>query len=119
MRLMPAYKQSRDSVKVPFFDTLVELSEERPETGAMIVQRDQSQRFLVGFMWLCLVLAAAKPTWVGAPVEQQKSGRDLMVAVDSVGLDGGHRLYPARWYVGQPTGGSQIRSGQRWHPPRI
>jgi Ca-activated chloride channel family protein len=85
MRLMPAYKQSRDSVKVPFFDTLLDLSEERPETGAMIVQRDQSQRFLVGFMWLCLVLAAAKPTWVGAPVEQQKSGRDLMIAVDLSG----------------------------------
>lgn len=85
MRLIPAYKQSRDSVKVPFFDTLVELSEERPETGAMVVQRDRSQQFLVAFMWLCLVLAAAKPTWVGAPVEQQKSGRDLMVAVDLSG----------------------------------
>ena len=85
MRLMPAYKQSRDSVKVPFFSPLVELSEERPETGAMIVQRDRIQRFLVAFMWLCLVLAAAKPTWVGAPVEQQKSGRDLMVAVDLSG----------------------------------
>ncbi|MEP1470024.1 MAG: VWA domain-containing protein [Halieaceae bacterium] len=85
MRLMPAYKQSRDSVKVPFFDTLVELSEERPETGATVVQRDRSQQFLVAFMWLCLVLAAAKPTWVGAPVEQQKSGRDLMVAVDLSG----------------------------------
>ena len=85
MRLIPAYKQSRDSVKVPFFDTLVELSEERPETGAMVVQRDRSQQFLVAFMWLCLVLAAAKPTWVGVPVEQQKSGRDLMVAVDLSG----------------------------------
>ena len=85
MRLIPAYKQSRDSVKVPFFDTLVELSEERPETGAMVVQRDRSQQFLVAFMWLCLVLAAAKPPWVGAPVEQQKSGRDLMVAVDLSG----------------------------------
>ena len=85
MRLIPAYKQSRDSVKVPFFDTLVELSEERPETGAMVVQRDRSQQFLVAFMWLCLVLAATKPTWVGVPVEQQKSGRDLMVAVDLSG----------------------------------
>ena len=85
MRLMPAYKQSRDSVKVPFFDTLVELSEERPETGAMVVQRDRSQQFLVAFMWLCLVLAVTKPTWVGALVEQQKSGRDLMVAVDLSG----------------------------------
>jgi Ca-activated chloride channel family protein len=85
MRLVPAYKESRDSVKVPFFNTLVELSEERPQPGAMLLQRDRIQTFLVAFMWLCLVVAAAKPQWVGEPIEQQKSGRDLMVAVDLSG----------------------------------
>ncbi|GAB5452336.1 MAG: VWA domain-containing protein [Halioglobus sp.] len=85
MRLLPAYKESRDSVKVPFFDKLVELSDRRPEEGSRILQRDRAQLFLVGFMWVCLVLAAAKPQWVGAPVEQQRSGRDLMVAVDLSG----------------------------------
>ncbi len=85
MLLLPPYRESRDSVKVPFFDKLVELSEQRPETGAMILQRTRVQRFLVGFMWLCLVLAAARPQWIGPPVEQQKSGRDLMLAVDLSG----------------------------------
>lgn len=85
MRLVPAYKEGRDSVKVPFFETLVGLSEDKPQTGAMLLQRDRAQRFLVAFMWLCLVLAAAKPQWVGPPIEQQKSGRDLMVAVDLSG----------------------------------
>lgn len=85
MRLLPAYRESRDSVKVPFFAKLVELSEQRPETGAMILRRNRIQRVLVGVMWLCLVLAASKPQWLGAPVEQQKSGRDLMVAVDLSG----------------------------------
>ena len=70
---------------MPFFDKLVELSEQRPDTGAMILRRDRAQRFLVGFTWLCLVLAAAKPQWIGPPIEQQKSGRDLMVAVDLSG----------------------------------
>jgi len=85
MRLVPAYKESRDSVRVPFFDKLVELSEQRPDTGAMILRRDRAQRFLVGFMWLCLVIAATKPQWIGPPIEQQKSGRDLMIAVDLSG----------------------------------
>jgi len=85
MRLVPAYREGRDSVKVPFFETLVGLSEEKPQTGAMLLQRDHAQRFLVTFMWICLVLAAAKPQWVGPPIEQQKSGRDLMVAVDLSG----------------------------------
>ena len=30
MRFLPAYKETRDSVRVPFFDTLVELSEQQP-----------------------------------------------------------------------------------------
>lgn len=85
MRLLPAYKESRDSVRVPFFDRLAELSEERPHSGATILRRDRIQRFLVGLMWLCLVLAASKPQWIGPPVEQQKSGRDLMIAVDLSG----------------------------------
>jgi len=85
MRPLPAYRESRDSVKVPFFDKLVELSKLRPQTGAMILPRDRAQHFLVNFMWLCLVLAAAKPQWIGPPIEQQKSGRDLMIAVDLSG----------------------------------
>ena len=85
MRLLPAYKESRDSVRVPFFDKLVELSEQRPDTGAMILRRDRAQRFLVIFMWLCLIIAATKPQWIGPPIEQQKSGRDLMIAVDLSG----------------------------------
>ncbi|RLQ21821.1 VWA domain-containing protein [Seongchinamella sediminis] len=85
MRLLPAYKESRDSVMVPFFEKLVELSEQRPEQGARILRRDRMQKTLVLLTWLCLVLAASKPQWIGPPVEQQKSGRDLMVAVDLSG----------------------------------
>ena len=85
MRLLPPYKESRDSVRVPFFETLVELSEERPQMGARVLQRDRLQKILVNLTWLCLVLAASKPQWVGPPIEQQKSGRDLMVAVDLSG----------------------------------
>ena len=39
MRLLPAYRETRDSVRVPFFDKLVELSEQRPGSGAMILRR--------------------------------------------------------------------------------
>jgi Ca-activated chloride channel family protein len=85
LRLLPAFKHSRDSVKVPFFRKLLELSEEKPKTGAVVLTRSRIQALLVGFTWLCLVLAAAKPEWVGAPVEQTRSARDLMIAVDLSG----------------------------------
>lgn len=35
--------------------------------------------------WLLLVLAAARPQWLGEPLEQSVSGRDLLMAVDLSG----------------------------------
>ncbi|CAI8792340.1 vWA domain-containing protein [Methylococcus capsulatus] len=35
--------------------------------------------------WLLLVAAAARPQWLGEPIEQTVSGRDLMLAVDLSG----------------------------------
>lgn len=85
LRLVPAFKQRHDSVKVPFFSTLLHISGEQPRTGAVILSRSQVQALLVGITWGCLVLAATRPEWVGKPIEQVKSARDLMVAVDLSG----------------------------------
>ena len=85
LRLLPAFRHSRDSVKVPFFSRLMELSEELPQTGAVILNRSRLQKYLVLLTWLCLVIAAAKPEWIGTPIEQSKSARDLMIAVDLSG----------------------------------
>lgn len=85
MRILPAYRESRESVKVPFFGKIAELSDVEPSRGSLILRRDRAQRFLVGLMWIALVIGASKPVWVSAPVEQKKSGRDLMLAVDLSG----------------------------------
>lgn len=39
----------------------------------------------IWIFWACLVLAACRPLWVGEPVSQTVSGRDLMLAVDISG----------------------------------
>ena len=36
-------------------------------------------------LWLCLLCAAARPQWIGDPVELPVSGRDLMLAIDLSG----------------------------------
>ena len=41
--------------------------------------------WLLGLAWLCLLLAAARPQWVGPPQAQQRSGRAMMLAVDLSG----------------------------------
>jgi Ca-activated chloride channel family protein len=41
--------------------------------------------FLASFIWCCLVIASARPQWLGEPIEIPASGRDLMLAVDLSG----------------------------------
>ncbi|WP_351088973.1 VWA domain-containing protein [Shewanella sp. S1-49-MNA-CIBAN-0167] len=36
-------------------------------------------------MWICLLLAVARPQWLGDPIELPSKGRDLMIAVDLSG----------------------------------
>lgn len=83
--LLPDYRESQDSIRVPFFKRLVNLSGQKPEKGAARLQRVWFQRIWVPLSWLLLVVALAKPEWVGDAIEQNKSARDLMVAVDLSG----------------------------------
>jgi len=83
--LTPAYQESQDSIRVPFFQRLVELTGQKPDKGAVILQRVFFQKLWVPVTWLLLVTALAKPLWLGEPIEHIKSARDLMVAVDLSG----------------------------------
>lgn len=85
MVLAPPHKQSKDSLQVPYFDMLVRLSGEQPAEGATIIQRKIIQGVMVWVAWGLLVTAAAKPEWVGEPIEIERSARDLMIAVDLSG----------------------------------
>ncbi|MCO4322003.1 VWA domain-containing protein [Aliidiomarina quisquiliarum] len=43
-------------------------------------------RYLVPMLiWLCVVLAAAQPRWVGEPIAQQKEAREILIALDLSG----------------------------------
>ena len=83
--LAPAYKERKSSIKVPYFARLVDVTGEKPQSGAVLLNRNNLQRLLVAFSWLCIVTAIAKPEMIGAPINQEKSARDLMIAVDLSG----------------------------------
>ena len=78
----PSYKERRQSVQVPYFTRLVDITGETPQHGAVVNRRKNAQRILLVFGWLCIVTSMAKPEIIGAPIVQEKSARDLMVAVD-------------------------------------
>jgi len=81
----PAYKERKSSIKVPYFARLVDVTGEKPQSGAVLLNRNNLQRLIVAFSWLCIITAIAKPEMIGEPINQEKSARDLMIAVDLSG----------------------------------
>lgn len=83
--MLPAYKERKSSVKVPFFRRLVALTGEKPSRGAVVLERMLFQKAWLVISWGLIVVALTKPQYVGEPIIIEKSGRDLMVAVDLSG----------------------------------
>lgn len=67
------------ALKVPFLDDFA---------GGASNTVSQPQKWpilLASIAWVLLVIACARPQWLGDPIEQAVSGRDLMLAVDLSG----------------------------------
>lgn len=78
--LLPAKQpEQQAALKVPFIEdfSLVE--------NRTVVSHKQWPLILAALAWILLVLASSRPQWLGEPVEQAISGRDLMLAVDLSG----------------------------------
>ncbi|GAD79892.1 vWA domain-containing protein [Vibrio ezurae] len=84
-RFLPAYKESKSALQVPFFERLVSVSDDKPSHSATLLHRNKVQWTLVIISYLSLIVAIAKPMWVGEPIEQKKSAREIMVALDLSG----------------------------------
>ena len=93
-RLLPTADNGEAALRVSFLDELQELSGKRA-SRALPGWRQQLPFVLV---WLCLLLAAARPQWLGERLPIPASGRDLLVAVDVSGsMD-----YPDMQWQNQP-----------------
>ncbi|WP_295583463.1 VWA domain-containing protein [uncultured Lamprocystis sp.] len=78
--LLPRAQAARGAaLRVPFYGELPGVA-----TGAAR-RFPWWQRIAAVLAWVLLVLAAARPEWVGDPVNLPVSGRDLMLAVDVSG----------------------------------
>lgn len=67
------------ALKVPFLDDF------GSGESRVVSQARRWPLWLAALAWTCLVFAAARPQWLGDPLEQAVSGRDLMLAVDVSG----------------------------------
>lgn len=78
--LLPAdLPAEQAALKVPFLEDFG-----HGETKT-VSQNKQWPLFLASIAWFCLILASMRPQWMGEPIEQAVSGRDLMLAIDLSG----------------------------------
>jgi Ca-activated chloride channel family protein len=78
--LLPAeLPEQQSALIVPFLDDFA-----TAETK-MVSQPKQWPLLLAIIAWLLLVFAVMRPQWMGEPIEQAVSGRDLMLAIDLSG----------------------------------
>lgn len=68
------------ALKVPFIEDF------KQQGGSLSINNSKLViLLLLSLAWIALIIAAARPIWIGDPVELPVSGRDLMLAVDLSG----------------------------------
>ncbi|MDD5037506.1 MAG: VWA domain-containing protein [Methylococcaceae bacterium] len=81
-RFLPTADAARQAaLRAPFLAELETL----PTTHHRIASTNLRPLWLAAAAWILLVTAAARPQWLGEPIELAVSGRDLMMAVDLSG----------------------------------
>lgn len=79
--ILPRAKRQQAAVVVPFYEELADLK----YSASLSLQQRWIRRLATTFIWCCLVVSAAAPTWIGDPISLPTTGRDLLLAVDISG----------------------------------
>jgi Ca-activated chloride channel family protein len=81
-KLLPVARRQEAALRAPFYQQWQQLSASQGKAS----QVDAPVTLLcLWLLWLLLLLAAARPVWIGEAIELPNSGRDLMLAVDISG----------------------------------
>jgi Ca-activated chloride channel family protein len=81
-KLSPTASSSEPALRAPFFDDWRVLSESQ---GSNTLRQGLLPGATLWLLWGLLLLAAARPIWIGEAIELPNTGRDLMLAVDISG----------------------------------
>lgn len=83
--LVPPARESVAAIRTPFFQALAEATGTTPAPGSTVLRRRARQLIPAAFVWLLLVLCLARPEWLGEPIEESSSARDVMLVLDLSG----------------------------------
>ena len=82
---LPVYRQTKTGVVAPFLGRLAALTGQQPAPGAVVARAPIIQQVFLWAVWLCTVLALARPQWLEKPIIKTLPTRDLLLAVDLSG----------------------------------
>jgi len=82
MLLLPAVKQKRSSLAVPFFKKAVDISGQKPRKGVFVSKRSVIQYIVMWLVWILLIGALSSPQLVGEPELKVKTARNLLLLID-------------------------------------
>lgn len=84
-RFVPPYREQAESLRFPFFRRIVQTAGVDARPGAVVLPRSRLQMVAAVVVWALVVFALAQPLRLGAPVEQVKAARDVVLAIDISG----------------------------------
>lgn len=83
--LVPAHREPRRGLVVPFLARLAEQSGQRPAEGAVIMRGGWLRKLSIGVCWICAIVALARPQIIEPAISKEVPVRDLLLAVDLSG----------------------------------
>lgn len=84
--VLPAYRESRKALRVPFMKRLESASGQQATSGSATRKSSSWQVYLLHpLCWILVVTALARPQWIGEPQSKIVPSRDLLLAVDLSG----------------------------------
>jgi Ca-activated chloride channel family protein len=84
-RLLPAYREARPALAVPWFRRMADLLGQTPARGADVARAGLLELSFLWLLWALLVVAIARPQYLEPPVSRILPTRDLMLLVDLSG----------------------------------
>lgn len=83
--LLPAYREPRPAIRVPWFNRTSAVLGIEPTDGAVIHTLGIFSLIFKGILWLLIISALARPQYIEDPVVRQLPTRDVMLIVDLSG----------------------------------
>jgi len=83
--IAPPYRESRQAIRVPWFQRMATLLKQQPADGAVVAESKFAALLFFWVLWALIVLALARPQFLEPPVSRVIPTRDLMLLVDLSG----------------------------------